>query len=115
MHLQAKVLRHLGREGEARAAQARLQSLQANGAALTRAVLQQKDRPRDADLMCKIGELQIALGRDDEGARWLKKAIQVAPGLQKAHELLSEYYEAFDNPEARVRAEEHRRLAKGQM
>jgi Tfp pilus assembly protein PilF len=115
LHLQATVLRRLGRDGEGRAAQARLQLLQENGAALTRAVLKQQEHPRDADLLCKIGELQISLGRDDEGARWLKKAIQAVPAHQKSHELLSEYYEGFDNPEARARAEEHRRFAKGKM
>lgn len=113
LHLQGMVLRRLGRDGEARAVQARLQTLQDNTAALTRAVLQQQQRPRDADLLCKIGELQIALGRDDEAARWLKKAVQAAPAHQKSHVLLSEYYDAFDNPEARLRAEEHRRLAQG--
>lgn len=115
LHLQGTVLRRLGREGEAKVYQTKLQRLQDNTAALTRAVLQQQERPRDADLMCRIGELQRQLGRDEEAESWLKKALQANPDHQRTHQALSEYYETLDDPEARLKAAEHRRLAKGKM
>ncbi|MBC7854989.1 MAG: tetratricopeptide repeat protein [Pirellulaceae bacterium] len=115
LHLQGTVLRRLGRDGEARTYHKKLQRLQDDTAALTRAVLQQQERPRDADLLCRIGELQRKLGRDEEAENWLKKALQVNPDHHRTHQALSEYYETLDDPQARLRAAEHRRLAQGKM
>lgn len=113
LHLRGTALRRLGREEEARNAHAELRQLRENVTALTRAMQQQKERPNDPDVLCQIGELQMKLGRQDEGEGWLLQAIRANPGHQRAHQALAEYYETFNHPEAKQRAAEHRRLGGG--
>ena len=113
LYLRGTALRRLGREEEARACQAELQQLQENVTALTRAMQQQKERPKDPDVLCQIGELQLKLGRGEEAKGWLLQALRANPSHQRAHQALADYYENLDHPEAKQRAAEHRRLAKG--
>lgn len=47
--------------------------------------------PNDADLRYEAGKIMMDLGMKDEGANWLRTAIQIDPNHQLARDLLSAY------------------------
>ena len=50
--------------------------------------------PNDADLRYEAGKIMMDLGMNDEGADWLRTALQIQPGHQLAREALAAHAEA---------------------
>ncbi len=108
-------LRNAGRLDEA---SAELEAVAAARQALTEAdrLVDQirLDEPMVAERL-RIGELYMQYGSRKRGEMWLKAALAYDPHLQRAHELLAEYYaeRAREDPDYAPLAAEHRRAAAG--
>jgi Tfp pilus assembly protein PilF len=71
----------------------------------TRKVLEE---PANPDLRCEVGLIRFEQGVWDEGADWLKTALEIDPQHRAAHEGLVKYYEHVGDLE---QAQRHRSLA----
>jgi len=49
------------------------------------------DSPHNASLLCELGQVLMRLGRREEGARWLERALQEDPQYAPAQQALAEY------------------------
>src|SRR5262249_22276099 len=47
--------------------------------------------PHSASLLCELGQVLMRLGRREEGARWLERALQEDPQYEPALQALAEY------------------------
>jgi predicted Zn-dependent protease len=97
-----------GRADEARALQTRVRQLEADLRRIEDLTDDLQKRPYDPALRCEIGELFLRNGEPQEGALWLKSALQVEPAHRPAHEALARYYEERGEPGL---AAQHRRAA----
>jgi predicted Zn-dependent protease len=73
-------------------------------ATLTR---QLRASPSDADLRCRIAQLFLNFGGEEEGVRWLLTTLQMQPRHRPSHRALAQYYQKKGEV---ARASEHRRL-----
>ncbi len=80
-----------GKEEEDRRCQARLAAIEEDLMRLTTLRAQVLDTPQDAGLRCEIGMLLLRTGREPEGLRWLKSALQCDPNHRPARAALAEY------------------------
>jgi predicted Zn-dependent protease len=101
-------LERQGKKVEAEACQERIRRSKADRQELVRLTRQVQATPGDADLRCRVAELFLEFGEDDEGLRWLFVTLQARPDHRPSHRILADYYEKHGHPE---RAAEHRRLA----
>ena len=71
-----------------------------------------EQKPRDAELRCKIGTTLLDYGQTDRGLVWLQSALDVDPRLTSAHQRMADYYEsrAKESDEFAALAVEHRKL-----
>jgi tetratricopeptide (TPR) repeat protein len=97
-----------GRKIEADACQERMK--QAEKAREELALLTQRlsAAPDDADLRCRIAQLFLNYGDEEEGVRWLLTILQNHPRHAPSRRVLAEYYQKHGQND---RAAEHRRLA----
>jgi tetratricopeptide (TPR) repeat protein len=97
-----------GRKDEADACQERMN--QAKQAREKLALLTQRlgAAPDDADLRCRIAQIFLGYGDEEEGVRWLLTILQNHPRHAPSHLVLADYYHKHGQVE---RAAEHRRLA----
>ena len=63
--------------------------------------------PKDPDLLTKVGTLFLAVGEEQRGIDWFKRALTFDPNYRPAHAALAEYYEQARQPE---KAAGHRAL-----
>jgi tetratricopeptide (TPR) repeat protein len=101
-------LKRAGHEDEAarhRAALARLDADLKRLAALSRKAVEAGATPASR---CEAGVLCLRLGREEEGACWLRGVLRDAPGYRDAHRALADYYQRIGNPALAAR---HRQAA----
>ena len=55
--------------------------------------------PKDPDLLTKVGTLFLAVGEEQRGIDWLKRALTVYPNYRAAHAALADYYEKERHPD----------------
>jgi predicted Zn-dependent protease len=72
---------------------------------LTREIAQ---RPDDADLRFRAGEIYLKAGEDGEGLRWLLSALAARPDHRATHRLLAQTYQRQGKAELAAR---HQRMA----
>jgi len=113
LHLKAVALRRLGRAEESDACVAQLEKMRRLTDELKTALARQKQRPQDAELMCRIGRIHLDLELKGEGVTWLTKTLQVNPRQPQAHAALADYYQKIDTDDARQKAQYHRQMARG--
>ena len=97
-----------GRKVEAELCQQRMQ--EAKKAREELALLTQRlgAAPDDADLRCRIAQIFLGYGDEEEGVRWLLTTLQNHPRHAPSHRVLADYYQTHGQND---RAAEHRRLA----
>jgi tetratricopeptide (TPR) repeat protein len=97
-----------GQTREAAACQDRMRQAEKAREELASLTQRLQQVPNDADLRCKIAQLFLHFGDEQEGVRWLRTIVQNYPQHAASHRLLAEYYDKQGQP---ARAAEHRRLA----
>jgi tetratricopeptide (TPR) repeat protein len=90
--------RELRRDGEARALEARVSSIQADLVRLHELTEQAQAHPYDLDCRCDIGKIFLQTGDTQEGVAWLKNVLRVDPEHGEANRVLAEYYEKTGQP-----------------
>ena len=55
--------------------------------------------PKDPALLTEVGTLFLAVGEEQRGIDWLKRALTVYPNYRAAHAALADYYEKERHPD----------------
>jgi tetratricopeptide (TPR) repeat protein len=97
-----------GKEAEARAVRARLESIKAERERLDECRKAAERAPQDPAPRSEAGTILLKLGEDEEGLRWLRSALRVGAKHRATHRALADYYRAKGDKD---RAEKHRKLA----
>jgi thioredoxin-like negative regulator of GroEL len=96
-----------GRVDEAEACKKRIEEAKEARAKIADLTRQLRASPSDAELRCRIAQLFISFGAEEEGVRWLFTTLQIQPRHRASHLALADYYEKKGEA---AQAAEHRRL-----
>src|SRR5262249_46357185 len=88
----------------------RVEEIGADLKAVTKARLQLTTRPRDVELMYRLGTLYLKVGMNEDGEESLLQVLAARPGDRPAHQALSRYYRSLPDPESQRLADRHERL-----
>lgn len=106
----ARALSGAGRDSEAREADAKAASLQADLLRLREIVTKDLGRANESlTLRYELGVLFLRTGSPEEGVYWLKRVLDKDPNNRDAHKALAEFYQKSGNL---PRAAYHRQMAK---
>jgi len=105
-----QALRHAGKFAEADKLKTRLKDIEFDLNQMGDLSEQLQKTPNDAGVRCAIAKIFLRSGEAQEGLRWLKTVLQIAPRHAETHRTLAEYYESHRQP---ALADQHRRLAEG--
>jgi tetratricopeptide (TPR) repeat protein len=86
-------LNRRGKDEEARALTARLAKLEADLVRMSDLIAAIGREPNNPALRREAGQICLRYGKDEEGLRWLRSALQVAPQDPATHAALAAYYE----------------------
>ena len=89
----SQCLEQLGKKEEASAAREQWKRADKDAKDLVEVVRKVAEKPNDADLRCLAGEINLRLGREEEGERWLESALTKDPGHAQARRLLEDHQE----------------------
>jgi tetratricopeptide (TPR) repeat protein len=103
--LKVNVLRRLGLDQEAEAAEKRLQQLKEDLAEYNSVMTELNKRPPTVEDRFKLGELALRMGVEQQGLHWLDGIARELPEHKaKAQRMMLAFYEKRDDPVARERA-----------
>jgi tetratricopeptide (TPR) repeat protein len=97
-----------GRKAEAEACQERMKQSEKVREELAQLTRRLGAAPDNADLRCRIAQIFLSYGDEEEGVRWLLCTLQNHPRHAPSHRVLADYYQKRGQND---RAAEHRRLA----
>jgi tetratricopeptide (TPR) repeat protein len=101
-------LARLGKTEEVQTRRPQLRQLETDLARVNVLLVTIARNPNDPAPRQEVGVLCLRHGRDEEGLRWLRGALKVAPWHQPTHAALADYYERRGRPDL---AAAHRRQA----
>ncbi|HUE72719.1 MAG TPA: tetratricopeptide repeat protein [Pirellulaceae bacterium] len=113
LHLRAVALRRLARRDEADRCAAELERIRQLASELKSALKEQKQRPRDAELIVQVGKIYLDLALPAEGMSWLEKVLAENAEHPGAHAVLANYYQSLGTAVAREKALFHRQFTRG--
>src|SRR5262249_49459998 len=92
-------LARLGKTEEVQTRRAQLRQLETDLARMNVLLVTIARSPNDPAPRQEVGVLCLRHGRDEEGLRWLRGALEVAPWHQPTHAALADYYERRGRPD----------------
>jgi tetratricopeptide (TPR) repeat protein len=101
----AKCLEAAGKPDAAKKVTSRLETLRSDERRMSGLMAEVMKSPRDADLLCEVGNIFLHNGMPEDGTRWLKTALAQDPWHRAAHQALADYYASSGQPD---RAAPHR-------
>ena len=79
-------LRRLGKDDEAREQEKAVEELGKDLERMSALTAALQERPDDPDLRCRIGEVFLRRGEEQEGLRWLNGVLESYPDWPAAHQ-----------------------------
>jgi predicted Zn-dependent protease len=81
-----------GQAAEAEQCQARIKQAREDVEQLTGLTSRLQQTPQDRDLRCRVAQIFLRQGQEQEGERWLLLLLQADPGYRPAHQALAAHY-----------------------
>jgi Tfp pilus assembly protein PilF len=101
-------LNQQGKKADAERCQKRIKQSEEDNRRLVDLTVGLQQTPDDADLRCRMAEIFLRQGQDQEGERWLLTTLQAHPDHRSSHLALADYYQRIGRID---RADLHRRRA----